>query len=270
MRRIAIYGKGGIGKSTTSANVSAVLAEKGLKVMQIGCDPKADSTRMLTRGEEIATVLNVMRKDDDIELEDIVHVGENGVLCVECGGPRPGMGCAGRGIIAAFEKLEELDAMKVYSPDVIVYDVLGDVVCGGFAMPIRNGYAKDVFIVTSGEMMALYAANNIAEAVSNFSSSGYARLGGLIQNSRNVEDEDSIIDRAAKEIGTDVVCRIPRDPAVQRCEQMSMTVISGEPDSPQAGAYRLLANSLLERSEDVKGGMRLGKSPAVRGGCCDE
>ena len=153
MRRIAVYGKGGIGKSTTSANISTALAQRGLKVMQIGCDPKADSTKLLAGGR-IPTVLETMRDNPDPELEDMVHVGENGVLCVECGGPKPGVGCAGRGIIAAFEKLEELDVIDQYRPDAIVYDVLGDVVCGGFAMPIRNGYARDVFIVTSGEMTA--------------------------------------------------------------------------------------------------------------------
>lgn len=268
MRRIAIYGKGGIGKSTTSSNISSALAEKGLKVMQIGCDPKADSTSMMTGGVQKDTVLELMREGEP-ELEDIVHMGDGGVLCVECGGPKPGMGCAGRGIIAAFEKLEELDAMKAYSPDVIIYDVLGDVVCGGFAMPIRNGYAKDVFIVTSGERMSLYAANNIGEAISNFSSSGYAVLGGLIQNSRNIESEDSAVNNLAVSMGTGVIARIPRDPIVQKCEDAGKTVISGAPESAQAEAYRQLANELLSRSEDMAGGMRLGKTTAkIR--CCDD
>ena len=256
MRRIAVYGKGGIGKSTTVGNVSAALAESGLKVMQIGCDPKADSTRAVAGGR-IPTVLEVMRDNPDPELEDLVHVGAGGVLCVECGGPRPGVGCAGRGIIAAFEKLEELDAVDVYRPDVILYDVLGDVVCGGFAMPIRNGYARDVFVVTSGEMMSLYAASNIAGAVSDMRNDGYARLGGLIQNSRGVKDEDSLVDRAAEEMGTRVILRIPRDPAVQRCEERGVTVVSGEPDSAMAGVYRDLAQRLLDASDDAEGGMRL-------------
>ena len=166
------------------------------------------------------------------------------------------MGCAGRGIIAAFDMLEKLGAIREYSPDVIVYDVLGDVVCGGFAMPIRNGYAKDVFIVTSGEMMSLYAANNIAEAVKGFSADGYARLGGLIQNSRNIESENEIVDKAASEIGTNVIARISRDPSVQRCEALGKTVVEGEPDSAQADLYRALAEKLLSSSEDISGGMR--------------
>ncbi len=256
MRRIAVYGKGGIGKSTTVGNVSAALAESGLKVMQIGCDPKADSTRAVAGGR-IPTVLEVMRDNPDPELDDLVHAGAGGVLCVECGGPRPGVGCAGRGIIAAFEKLEELDAVDVYRPDVILYDVLGDVVCGGFAMPIRNGYARDVFVVTSGEMMSLYAASNIAGAVSDMRNDGYARLGGLIQNSRGVKDEDTLVDRAAGEMGTRVILRIPRDPAVQRCEEKGVTVVSGEPDSAMAGVYRDLAKRLLDASDDAEGGMRL-------------
>lgn len=256
MRRIAIYGKGGIGKSTTSANISAALARRGLKVMQIGCDPKADSTKLLTGGR-IPTVLETIRDNPDAELEDMVHIGEKGVLCVECGGPRPGVGCAGRGIIAAFEKLEELDVIGRYKPNIIIYDVLGDVVCGGFAMPIRNGYARDVFIVTSGEMMALYAASNIAYAVNDFTHDGYARLGGIIQNSRGVEDEDSLVDKAAAEMGTGVLHRVPRDPIVQKCEAKGLTVVTGEPDSPMAMSYKELAFKLYANTEDMSGGMRL-------------
>lgn len=258
MRRIAIYGKGGIGKSTTSSNISAALSASGYKVMQIGCDPKADSTKLLAGGK-IPTVLEVMRDNPDPELEDMVHIGERGVLCVECGGPRPGVGCAGRGIIAAFEKLEELDAVGTYKPDVIIYDVLGDVVCGGFAMPIRNGYARDVFIVTSGEMMALYAASNIAYAVNDFTHDGYARLGGIIQNSRGVEGEDALVSKAADEMGTTVLYRVPRDPVVQKCESMGTTVVSGAPESDMAASYRDLASKIVLSAEDVSGGMRLGE-----------
>ena len=256
MRRIAIYGKGGIGKSTTSSNISDALAESGLTVMQIGCDPKADSTSLLT-GRSIPTVLETMRDNPDRTLDDMVFRGSNGVLCVECGGPRPGTGCAGRGIIAAFQELDRLDAMDVYRPDVIIYDVLGDVVCGGFAMPIRNGYARDVFVVTSGERMSLYAANNIATAVNEFRRDGYARFGGLIQNSRGVEDEDGIIDATARRLGTEVVFRLPRSQTVQECEKRDTTVVSGEPDSDMAKLYRGLARTIYERSEDIKGGLRL-------------
>ena len=255
MRRIAVYGKGGIGKSTTVGNVSAALAGRGLKVIQIGCDPKADSTRAVA-GRRIPTVLETMRDNPDPELEDIVFEGRDGVMCVECGGPRPGVGCAGRGIIAAFEQLEDLDMIGAYKPDVILYDVLGDVVCGGFAMPIRNGYARDVFVVTSGEMMSLYAASNISYAVNDLTNDGYARLGGLIQNSRGVRDEDALVDRAAEEMGTTVIHRLPRDPVVQRCEDRGTTVVDGEPDSAMAASYRELAEKLLQASEDSSGGMK--------------
>ncbi len=266
MHRIAVYGKGGIGKSTTCSNISEALAEAGYRVMQIGCDPKADSTRILTGGKKVKTVLEAMAEGDP-EMDEIITVGSGGVICVECGGPRPGMGCAGRGIIAAFDVLQDLDAMDVYDPDVLIYDVLGDVVCGGFAMPIRNGYARDVFVVTSGELMSLYAAENIAMAVSNLADSGYARFGGLIQNSRNVEDEDALIDDAARTLGTDVVGRIPRDASVQRCEKRGVTVVAGEPDSAQAGVYRALSKILLERSEDISGGMCLGPRKSTRCDC---
>ncbi len=256
MRRIAIYGKGGIGKSTTSSNVTAALCERGLRVMQVGCDPKSDSTRLLLGGRTPQTVLNSIRDGGSPVLEDIVSEGYGGALCVECGGPRPGTGCAGRGIIAAFETLERLGAMDRYKPDVMIYDVLGDVVCGGFAMPIRNGYANDIFVVTSGEMMSLYAAGNIVSAVRDFSDSGYARFGGLIQNSRNVKDEDRKVTEAAEELGTEVIAKIPRSDVVQECESRSVTVMEGAPDSEQANLYRKLAETLLERSKDVAGGLR--------------
>ena len=193
IRKIAVYGKGGIGKSTTTSNLSAALACKGYKVMQIGCDPKADSTKNLMGGKRIPTVLEkIKEKGEEITLEDIVYEGFGGVLCVESGGPTPGVGCAGRGIITAFEKLEALNAFEVYQPDFVIYDVLGDVVCGGFAMPIRGGYAREVYIVSSGEMMSLYAANNIASAVRGFGKRGYAKFNGLILNSRNIENEIKI------------------------------------------------------------------------------
>jgi nitrogenase iron protein NifH len=188
LKKIAIYGKGGIGKSTVAANVSAALAQMGLVVMQIGCDPKSDSTRNLMTGQSIPTVLDSLRDKGDVELADIVIKSPSGVLCVESGGPVPGVGCAGRGIITAFEKLEELEAYETYQPDVVFYDVLGDVVCGGFAMPIRGGYADEVCIVTSGEMMSLYAATNISQAVKSFGKRGYASLKGLIFNAKTSKE----------------------------------------------------------------------------------
>ena len=211
MKRIAIYGKGGIGKSTTSANLSAALSEQGYRVMQIGCDPKADSTKNLLGGQIQTTVLDQkLEKGRDLRLEDIVFESETGVLCVEAGGPAPGVGCAGRGIISAFQTLESLKAFETYQPDVVIYDVLGDVVCGGFAMPIRGGYAREVYIVSSGEMMSLYAAHNISRAVANFKDRGYARLAGLILNSKNIPNEIEITKAALPEIGTDIIKVIPR------------------------------------------------------------
>lgn len=245
MRKIAIYGKGGIGKSTTVSNISAALASEGKKVMQIGCDPKADSTRNLTKGIKIPTVLDVLRDKDKVELSDIVVEGDLGVLCVEAGGPVPGVGCAGRGIITAFEKLEELHAYEIYKPDVIIYDVLGDVVCGGFAMPIRGGYAEEVCIVTSGEMMSLYAASNIAYAVKSFGKRGYASLRGLIFNAKNIENEDTLVSTAAKEIETDVIYKIGRNPLVQKAEDEGKTVVFAFPESELAAEYKKLANLLF-------------------------
>lgn len=249
MKKIAIYGKGGIGKSTTVSNVSAAMAAMGLTVMQIGCDPKADSTRNLTGGKNIPTVLDTLRENGDPELSDLVVKSTTGVLCVESGGPVPGVGCAGRGIITAFEKLEELDAYEVYKPDVVLYDVLGDVVCGGFAMPIRGGYADEVCIVTSGEMMSLYAASNISHAVKSFGKRGYASLRGLILNAKNFEGENQLVEKAAAEIETDIIYRLPRNPMVQQAEAEGKTVVEAFPDSDMTKYYKELAKLLLEGSE---------------------
>jgi len=246
IRKIAIYGKGGIGKSTTVSNVATALAQMGYTVMQIGCDPKSDSTSNHTRGIRIPTVLDLIRDHGgDVALSDLVHEGADGVLCVEAGGPTPGVGCAGRGIIAAFEKLAELNAFEVYKPDVVLYDVLGDVVCGGFAMPIRGGYADDVFVVTSGEMMSLYAAGNIATAVRGFKTKGYARFGGLILNAKGFDREEEKVKEMAEELGAPVVHRIPRDISVQNAEDQHMTVVEAFPDCEMSKNYRILAEKLV-------------------------
>lgn len=247
MKKIAIYGKGGIGKSTTTSNLAAALSKLGFRVMQIGCDPKADSTNNLNGGKGIPTVLDVIRsKVGEITLEDIVFAGSGGVLCVEAGGPTPGIGCAGRGIITAIEKLEELKAYEVYQPDFVLYDVLGDVVCGGFALPIRGGYARDVFIVTSGEKMSLYAAANIATAINNFKNRGYARLAGLILNSRNIPNEQALVSELAGELGSEVIRVMSRSPFVQRAEEKNCTVVEAFPDSLMAREYLDLAKKVLE------------------------
>ena len=247
MKRITIYGKGGIGKSTVASNISAALAKNGMTVMQIGCDPKSDSTKNLCGGKRIPTGLGTMRsKKDDIALEDIVFKSTSGVLCVEAGGPVPGTGCAGRGIITAFELLDELEAFDIYKPDVVIYDVLGDVVCGGFAMPIRQNYADKVFIVTSGEMMSLYAACNIAHAVKNFAKHKYASLGGLILNSKNIENEHELVSKAALEMETQVLFTVPRSDIVQKAENNGSTVVEFAPESDMAKIYKKLAFRLTE------------------------
>ena len=243
MRKVAIYGKGGIGKSTTTQNTVAGLAEMGKKVMVIGCDPKADSTRLLLGGLQQKTVLDTLREEgEEVELEDIIKPGYRNTRCTESGGPEPGVGCAGRGIITSVNLLEQLGAFDdEWDLDYVFYDVLGDVVCGGFAMPIRDGKAEEIYIVCSGEMMAMYAANNICKGILKYADTGGVRLGGLICNSRNVDNERQMIEELAKKIGTQMIHFVPRNNFVQRAEINRQTVIEFDPTHVQADEYRALA-----------------------------
>ena len=248
MKKIAIYGKGGIGKSTTVSNVAVALAKEGYTVMQIGCDPKADSTLLLRgQGENIKTVLDLIReKGNNFTLDEMAVKGECGVICVEAGGPTPGVGCAGRGIIAALDKLKEKGAYEVFKPDVVLYDVLGDVVCGGFSMPMRAGYADRIYIITSGENMAIHAAANIAMAVDNFKEKGYATLGGLILNRRDVKNEEEKVNELAGDFNTQVVGKLTRSETVLDAEELGKTVVEAFPDSSMAEEYRVLAKRLID------------------------
>ncbi len=243
LRQCAIYGKGGIGKSTTTQNLVAALAESGKKVLIVGCDPKADSTRLILHSKAQTTVMHLAAEAgsvEDLELEDVMSIGFGGIKCVESGGPEPGVGCAGRGVITAINFLEEEGA---YSEDLdfVFYDVLGDVVCGGFAMPIRENKAQEIYIVCSGEMMAMYAANNIAKGIVKYANSGSVRLAGLICNSRNTDREDELIMALAARLGTTMIHFVPRDNAVQHAEIRRMTMVEYDPKHKQADEYRQLA-----------------------------
>ena len=240
LRQCAIYGKGGIGKSTTTQNLVAALAESGKKVMIVGCDPKADSTRLILHSKAQNSVMELAAEAgsvEDLELEDVLSVGFGGIKCVESGGPEPGVGCAGRGVITAINFLEEEGAYDD-ALDFVFYDVLGDVVCGGFAMPIRENKAQEIYIVCSGEMMAMYAANNIAKGIVKYANSGSVRLAGLICNSRNTDREDELIMALAEKLGSQMIHFIPRDNAVQHAEIRRMTVIEYDPTHKQADEYR--------------------------------
>ncbi len=251
MLKVAIYGKGGIGKSTVTSNLAAAFANMGKRVIQIGCDPKADSTINLLGGEALRPVMNYMREEDEEpdELSQISKEGYGGILCIETGGPTPGLGCAGRGIIATFQLLEDMELFEHYQPDVVLYDVLGDVVCGGFAAPIREGYADKVLIVTSGEKMALYAANNISNAVRNFEDRSYARVFGIVLNHRNVEKEKEKVQAFSEKIGVPIVGEIPRSDEIIHWEEQGKTVIEGDASSQISKSFFDLAELLWKEEE---------------------
>ncbi|MDI7274429.1 MAG: AAA family ATPase [Anaerolineae bacterium] len=259
MRQIAIYGKGGIGKSTVAANLTMALREQGLEVMQVGCDPKRDSTRSLTGGRMIPTVLETLRdhlragRDQSaITLTDIVFTGDEGVRCVESGGPEPGVGCAGRGVLTALQILKDLKAFDTYGVDVVVYDILGDVVCGGFAQPIREGYAEEIYLLCSGAFMSLYAANNIAKGIHRLSRRGETGLAGVICNSAGDETfERRVLSAFAEALGTELVAFVPRSPVIQACEVEGRTVLQHSPRSAEAGVFRALASQIMARHTKV-------------------
>ena len=249
LRQIAFYGKGGIGKSTTSQNTLAALAELGKRIMIVGCDPKADSTRLILHSKAQQTVLHLAAEAgsvEDLELEDVIREGYGGIKCVESGGPEPGVGCAGRGVITAINFLEENGAYE--DLDYVSYDVLGDVVCGGFAMPIRENKAQEIYIVMSGEMMALYACNNISRGILKYAHSGGVRLGGLICNSRQTDRELDLAEAMAAKLGTTMIHFVPRDNIVQHAELRRMAVVEYKPDCRQADEYRQLARKIDENA----------------------
>ena len=253
MRQIAVYGKGGIGKSTTTQNTVAGLAQAGYKCMIVGCDPKADATRLILNAKAQTTVMDLARERgtvEDLEVGEVLLTGFNGIRCAESGGPEPGVGCAGRGVITAINFLEENGAYDA-DTDFVFYDVLGDVVCGGFAMPMREGKAKEIYIVTSGEMMAMYAANNICKGIVKFAEAGGVRLGGLICNSREVDNEQALIGALAAKLGTQMIYFVPRDNVVQRAEINRKTVVEFEPAAGQADEYRRLAKAIGENKKFV-------------------
>ncbi|MCF0226567.1 MAG: Ni-sirohydrochlorin a,c-diamide reductive cyclase ATP-dependent reductase subunit [Methanobrevibacter sp.] len=242
IKKIAIYGKGGIGKSTTVANLSAVYADEGLDCLVIGCDPKADTTRTLF-GSRIPTVVNTLKDNRNPSTDDIVHLGYKNIKCVESGGPEPGVGCAGRGVIVAMKKLENLEVLND-DLDIVIYDVLGDVVCGGFSVPLREKYADEVIIVTSGEYMSLYAANNIVKGVKKLK----GKLAGIVCNCRNVDNELQIVEEFAKKINSDIRGVINRSNLIQESELDAKTVVEKYPDSDEATEYRKLASNILNNN----------------------
>jgi len=252
-RKIAFYGKGGIGKSTTQQNTAAAMSHVyNQKVFIHGCDPKADSTRLILGGKPQDTVMDMLRDEgeENVTIEKVVKTGYSGIRCVESGGPEPGVGCAGRGVITAINMMEELGA---YSPDLdyTFFDVLGDVVCGGFAMPMREGKAQEIYIVASGEMMAMYAANNIARGLLKYADQSGVRLGGIICNSRKVDGELDLMQEFTSRLGTKMIHFVPRDNMVQKAEFNKKTVIEYDAECNQAHEYSELGRKIIENKDFV-------------------
>ena len=244
LKQIAIYGKGGIGKSTTTSNISAALSKLGYKVMQFGCDPKSDSTNTLRGGQYIPTVLDTLREKSSVRASEVIFEGRGGIYCVEAGGPAPGVGCAGRGITTAVQLFKQQKVFEDLDLDFVIYDVLGDVVCGGFAVPIREGIAEHVFTVSSSDFMSVYASNNLFKGIQKYSNSGGALLGGVIANSINQPYARDIIDDFVRKTDTQVVEYVPRSVTVTQCELQGKTTIEGAPDSQQAKIYTRLAEKI--------------------------
>lgn len=251
LKQIAIYGKGGIGKSTTTSNLTAALAEMGYKVMQFGCDPKADSTNTLRGGTYIPTVLDLLRERGSFDVHEAIFQGFRGLYCVEAGGPAPGVGCAGRGITTAVSLFKQQRIFEELDLDYVIYDVLGDVVCGGFAVPIREGIAEHVFTVSSSDFMAIYAANNLFKGIQKYSKSGGALLGGVIANSINNPFQRQIIDDFVERTQTQIMQYIPRSITVTQSELAGRTTIEAQPDSAQAEVYRALARRVDEHVQST-------------------
>ena len=259
MKQLAIYGKGGIGKSTVSSNLCMALQKKGLRIMQVGCDPKRDSTRILTGGRLIPTVLETYRKylrmgrdENAITLKEIVFEGSNGIYCVESGGPEPGIGCAGRGVLTSIRILRDLGAFKIYSVDVVIYDVLGDVVCGGFVQPIRQGFAREIYLLCSGAFMSIYAANNIAKGIRRLARRGKTGLAGVICNSSGDERfEREVLSDFAKRLGSKLIHLIPRSPVIQLCEVENKTIFEHSPNSKEVKIFKELAQKVMDNDPPV-------------------
>lgn len=246
LKQIAIYGKGGIGKSTTTSNISAALSKMGYKVMQFGCDPKSDSTNTLRDGKYIPTILDTLRSNSRLNARDVIFEGFNGVYCVEAGGPAPGVGCAGRGITASVQLMKQQRIYEELDLDFVIYDVLGDVVCGGFAVPIREGIAEHVFTVSSSDFMSIYASNNLMRGIQKYSNSGGALFGGVIGNSVNAGYSKDILDNFARRTKTNIVEYVPRSVTVTQAELLGKTTIEAAPDSEQAQVYMRLARKIAE------------------------
>jgi nitrogenase iron protein NifH len=260
MRQIAIYGKGGIGKSTVASHLSCTLAERGLHVLQVGCSPKNDSTNALRCGFP-PTILDVLRMKhydyDEVAIDDIVtqspltFSGDGKIFCAESGGPEPGVGCGGKGVVEAIETLTRLEVTTALKIDAVIYDILGDVVCGGFSMPIRQGYARETYVVTSGELEALYQVTNVARAIRRFETRSGSKLGGIIVNLRRMHNELAIVNDFARLIGTQVIGIMPYSQTVKECGGAGTTVFEGAPASEEAGLYRAIGEAVLSNRDFV-------------------
>lgn len=252
MERIAFYGKGGIGKSTIATSASLSMSRMGKRVLHVGCDPKHDSSLVLVKDpENFKTVIDqIFAGVEDLEADDFIMDGIEGIDCVESGGPEAGRGCGGRAVSRSFEVFEDVELVDDTRYDAVVYDVLGDVVCGGFAAPMRRSAKSKVVIVLSEELMAAYAANRIAAAVGQFEKNGIV-LAGLVINLKSNTADLAPIARFAKALNTTVLGVLPRDPLVCEAEIYRHCIVDYAPESPVAVGIKAIVEKVIALDRDA-------------------
>ncbi|MCR4295026.1 MAG: P-loop NTPase [Elusimicrobia bacterium] len=248
---IVVYGKGGVGKSTTCAHLAMSFARDGRKVLLLGCDPKADTSLRLMGGRRPATIVDMVTGLEGHEFRDLVTTSRPGLDVLETGGPPPGQGCGGRSVATLCQYLED-HSRELSGYDTLIFDVLGDLVCGGFVAPLRFGLGRDVYIVSSEETASLFAANNIVKVASAPYHEGVF-VGGIIFNLRQNDARPEHLEAFAARLGIGITAVIPRDNDILDSEEDGRTVFEHAPKGEAAARFRALAAAIEARKGAVPG-----------------